>query len=216
MNIQLLCVLILFNSCNLALSNREADEHTIELNDHSIPYYSFTPDIVEPVRLSNYEIESAYQLDSLTVVTAYSDGDLETAEEPINWGDRLMVLHDKKVIYESVPVGDVYLYEPHFYKNTLNNTVIIVCQLGYEYYFGGEVFKLENGTIERIGMIDIENSDPEIGLTEILRIKAADDVFLFSFEAESLIYKPSTETKLIENIDVHYMYKDHSLILKGL
>lgn len=216
MNIQFLYLLILCASCNLVIPNQEATEHTVELIDNSIAYHSFTPQLAEPELGSDYEIEHAYQLDSLTVVTAYSEGDLETSEKPINWGDRLLVLQDKKIIYESVPVGDVYLYEPHFYKNTLNQAVIIVCQLGYEYYFGGEVFKLENGRIESIGMLDIESSDPEISLTEILRIKEEEDALIFSFDTDSLNYKPGTETRLIENQDIHYIYKDHALTLIGV
>ncbi|MEX0315647.1 MAG: hypothetical protein AB3N18_15835, partial [Allomuricauda sp.] len=117
-------------------------------------------------------------------------------------------------IYQSNRYGEPYLFKPHFYKSNVSGKTIIICQLAYEYFFGGEAFIFENGKIKNIGRLDIEPTSEENYLTEIIRIKEIANEIIFSFDSDSLLLEPGSGDILIENNGVTYNYIDGQLSLK--
>lgn len=175
-------------------------------------YIEFTPDTIPNLKLSNFAIEYAYQLDAKKIVAVYdNDANPDTEKD---WGNKLLLLNDKnEILFKSYGVGDVYLFEPHFYKNIETNKIIIICQLGFEYYFGGEAFVYENGKITFIGRLDIEGDDHEKSLTDIVEIHEKDNEIVFTFKSDSLVLDPGSNNIVIKNKGVKYVYKNEQLIL---
>jgi hypothetical protein len=219
MNALLIVSLIVFGSCESSqrVYLETAASPTIESAETLlIEYAEFKPESIAKFELDGFDVDSAYKIDSLFIFAAYVEGDLNLSDEPTNWGDRLVVFCNNKIKFQSKPVGDVYLYGPHFYKNQVNSTVIIICQLGYEYYFGGEAFLIEKGKIQYLGLIEIESADSETSLTDIVTINEVADEIFFKFKSDSLNYKPGGQDLIIKNDNIHYTFKNGVFDLKGL
>ncbi|APY07610.1 hypothetical protein BWZ20_04540 [Winogradskyella sp. J14-2] len=181
-----------------------------------VRYSKFQPKKIEALNIPDFQVNSGHALNSYKVLSAYKDN---KDEKDTNWGDRLLILNEKNdILYESTGVGDPYLFQPHFYKNNTNNKTIIICQMAFEYPFGGEAFLLENGTIKHMGTLDIEGYNPEQSsdkyLTEIIKINEYDNVITFSFKADSLVLNPSKDETIIKNDNVKYVYNGNKLVLK--
>lgn len=183
-----------------------------------INYYEFKPKSIPEFSLTNISIASAHVLDSLKVIDGYytpKDGKIVAPDTQKDWGNRLYLLNKKnEILFKSFGVGDVYTFDPHFYKNDSTNKIIIVCQLGYEYCFGGEAFLYEDGNISAIGTLDIENDDEGKCLTDIIKIQEIADELIFSFNSDYLLLEPGLEDILIKNTGVIYNYSNQKLTLK--
>ena len=175
-------------------------------------YFEFKIDTLANFKLVGFDVSDAYQIDRNKIVVGYDkkvNPDLER-----DWGDKLLLLNTKdEIIFTSRGVGDVYLFEPHFYKNKINSKIIIVCQLAYEYFFGGEVFLYENGKIDYVGNIDIDGNDEETSLIDILKVNEKNDRLVFTFDSDSVTYKPANEAILLKNKNIRYEYKDKKMTL---
>lgn len=182
-------------------------------------FEKFVPQKLDSFKIEKLHADYAYQLDTLKIVTGtYEPVEGKKAESDTekDWGNRLLLLNNKnEIVYKSQGVGDVYLYEPHFYKSNKSNKVIIICQLGYEYPFGGDVFIFENGKITAIGTLDIEgytqNSAEEFYLTNIVQIHENDNQLTFSFKSDKLVFNPGGQSVIVNNNDVKFIY-DNTLL----
>lgn len=178
-------------------------------------FVKFDPDSISALNIQGFNSDYTYKIGQNYVVVGYYkpiDGQIPPPDTEDNWGDRLLFLDAKKqIVFTSKGAGDVYLYEPHFYKN--NDQVIVICQLAYEYFFGGDAYLIENNTIQFIGNLDIENNREEKTLIDILRIKTVDSTIVFSFDADSLLLKPGNETIPVKNNNIRYEFNDKSLKL---
>lgn len=180
---------------------------SLKLTKNSITYTEINPTTLNDFILDGYQVNQAFEFDSFVVGSAYAHGDVETSENPDNWGDRLIMIENQSIVFESKPVGDVYLYEPHFFRNSETNKTIIIAQLAYEYNFGGDVFLLENEKMSFLGNIEIDGPDLETALTDIVQVSENDDSFNFHFKSDSLNFNPGNEDRIIPNNNVHYSYK---------
>ena len=215
--------IIIFLSCkresNSKIHDAEAKRNSIDANNKSddISYYLFKPDSISNVKIEQISVDYSYKINKNKIVVGIykdSDGKIESSNSENDWGDRLICLDEKdKIIFKGKGVGDLYLYEPYFYKNDLNDKIIIVCQLGYEYYFGGDAFILENGKINHIGSIDIESTNMETKLIDILNIKEFENKVIFTFNSDSLVLKPGKEDIIVKNNNIRYEYMNKSLEL---
>lgn len=180
-------------------------------------YAEFKPETVQGLKIKGFDVNSAFSVEGHTVVSGtyeYPDGNITLPDTEKDWGKRLLLLNNKnEILYQSPGNGEAYLYEPHFYRNSENGNVIIVCQLAYEYFFGGDAFLLENGKIKYLGNLDIEPDNEEKGVTDILKIKESKDGISFTFETDSLVLKPGSEDIKIKNNDVKYLFDGQSLKL---
>ncbi|MNU77861.1 hypothetical protein D3C71_674440 [compost metagenome] len=176
-----------------------------------LSYHEFQPDTASGIAFKGFEIEASYQINSLYFLTGnyeYPDGKIVYPNTEADWGDRLLVVDKKhKIRYQSKGAGDVYLFEPHFYKNRQNDKIFIICQAAFEYYCGGDVFLLENDQIKSLGTIDISGKDLETSLIDIVQIKERNNKTIFTFNSDSLVFSPGGEKEsLIKNNNLRYMY----------
>ncbi|MEZ4859020.1 MAG: hypothetical protein R2781_09440 [Flavobacteriaceae bacterium] len=185
-------------------------------------YLEYYPRKLQNLQLPKFTVEQAFLVNNVKVVSGYYNpiaGQLPPQDTEKDWGDRLLQLdQDNKILYQSKGIGDVYLYEPHFYKNDASDKVIIIVQKWFEYPFGGEVFILENKTIKYIGTLDIEGYNPEQDdnqvLTKIVEIKENTNLMEFTFKSDQLILNPGTDDIIIKNNHLKYIYNNHTLYLK--
>jgi hypothetical protein len=177
-----------------------------------ITFFQFTPDTSDFTLNPQVVAEYAYQLDTLTIVAGHdpiTDCGQFIVEDTVNgWGDRLYVLNaEEEILFKSAGVGDYYLFQPHFYKNDVNDQVMIVCQLGFEYFDGGEVFLFENGEVKYLGYINVSGPDMDTGLSDILNIQSKGDEFFFSFTGDSILFSPgSGDPEFMGSSDINYRY----------
>lgn len=210
-------LLILIFSCSekgiLSIGNTKSTES----NNQVIEYFQFSPDSLPNPKLEGIDLEYCYSLDSLKIATGYylAWGGEEFAENDSenDWGFRLFVLDDEnKLLFQSQGFGDSYLFEPHFYRNKLNDKVIIICQLAFEYFFGGEVFLYENGRIKFIGTMDIESfnrTNEDECLTDIVSISEDETKITFTFQSDSLMINPGGEEfRIVSSDSIYYSYKE--------
>lgn len=180
-------------------------------------FIKFDPDSIPDLKIKGFTSDYSFKIGQNYLVVGYYrpvNGQIVLPDTEDNWGDRLLFLNGKKsLIYKSNGVGDVYHYEPHFYKSTDGGKVIVICHLGYEYFFGGDVYLIENETIRFIGAMDIENDGEEKTLIDILKIKSIDSTIVFSFDTDSLVLQPGNESISVKNSNIRYEYSDDTLKL---
>lgn len=180
-------------------------------------FYQFKPDSITNAKIENVSIDYSYEIDGHKIIIGYYEpinGELSKYDKETDYGDRLFFLNKKnELLYKGAGQGDVYLYEPHFYRNNKSDKIIIVCQLAFEYYFGGDAFLLENNKISPIGNIDVESIDMETKLIDILDIKEKNDKIIFSFKSDSLLLKPGNKDIQVKNNNLRYEYTNNTLRL---
>lgn len=215
---------IITSSCSVTFEQRgNQDTQISDKQSEKIEYYEFQPYTVPIPVLNGIDLEYAYQIGSNKIVTGYygstDNGELSKQDSESDWGHRLFLLSDREeVLYKSVGVGDVYLFEPHFYKNGKNNKVVIICQLAFEYFFGGEVFLLENGKVQYIGNLNVESfnkANEDECLTDIVLVNEGNNQLSFKFNSDSLIINPgSIDEEINFNDDLQYVFENQEFRLK--
>lgn len=184
----------------------------------TVQYHQFKADTLTNLTIADFEVLASYQLKNVKVIEGNYrpiDGKMVAPDTKKDQGRRLLILNNKnKIISKSKGVGEVYLNEPYFYKNETHNNVLIICQLGYEYYFGAEAYLLRDDHLKYIGKIDIESKNMEIPLIDILRIKENKEIITFSFDSDSILLKPGNQDELVKNNNFRYEYDYKTFRLK--
>ena len=181
-------------------------------------YQKYQPQELQNVKLPKFSVEQVFEINNLKIASGYYtslDGKMVSPDTEKEWGDRLVLLDENnKILFQSKGVGDVYAFEPHFYKNPQFDKTIIICQLASEFPFGGDVFILENGNIKYIGMLDIESTEEEKWLTNMVEIQEIGNRIEFTFQSNQLILNPGGENeKRIKNNNLKYVYENNKLFL---
>ena len=192
-----------------------------ELNDgiKTISYSQIHPKKLENLQLDKFHVDQAYDLNGQKILTGNYISEKEPhstsgSEPQFDWGDRLLLLDSKnKIVFQSLGFGDLYLFEPHFYRAKASNKIIIICQKAFEYPFGGEVFILEESTIKHIGTLDIEGNEEGKFLTDLVAIQETGNSLVFSIKSNQLTLNPGKDssTKVTNAI---YVYQGNQLVLK--
>ena len=219
----LIFLIIIFTSCyekkNNSSHNEIIEVKNISLEDkvpiENVSYYKFIPDSVSNVNVDKFNIIESYQIEKNKFIFGNFNpinDKISNPDSENNYGTRFLLLNDKnEVKYKFKGVEDVYLYKPYFYKNNRNNKIIIVCHLAYEYFFGGDVYLFENEKIEYLGNIDIEGKYEETTLIDILKINENEDKTFFTFDSDSITYKPGNEDAYVKNNNIRYEYYNKEL-----
>lgn len=182
-----------------------------------IVYTGFNPEKISNLQVKGFDVEHAFSVEGNRIAAGYNqslDGNITLPDTEKDFGKRILMLNNKnEIIYKSHGSGEAYLYEPYFYKNNQNGNIIIVCQQAFEYFFGGDAFLLEKGTVKYLGNLDIEPKNEEKKLTDVLKIKESSEGIIFTFDTDSLVLKPGSEDIIIKNNHVKYVYDHQSLKL---
>ena len=222
MNKRLLIFLVFIISCqekstitqntteNLSSTSTTSINRSDLVTEDNSQYHQFKADTLTNLNIADFEVLASYQLKNVKVIEGNYrpiDGKIVAPDTEKDQGRRLLILNNKnKIISKSKGVGEVYLNEPYFYKNETNNNVLIICQLGYEYFFGAEAYLLRDDHLKYIGKIDIESKNMEIPLIDILRIKENKQIITFSFDSDSILLKPGNQDELVKNNNLRYEY----------
>lgn len=178
-----------------------------------ITYYEFVPKALKDVKIKGFDVQKAYEMDGYKIVSGYYEpvnGKIRLPDTDKDWGDRLLLVDSRnEIIYRSPGAGDAYLYIPHFYKNDSNDKIIVICQLAFEYYFGGDVFELEKGKVKFLGNLNIEVYDPDMEkfLADNIIIREKSQDLFFDFDADSLVLDPGGQKEeVIKNDSIRYVF----------
>jgi hypothetical protein len=176
----------------------------------SIEYYRFKPDSLTGLDIKDFQIDHAYRLGNQKLITGYYqpvDGKIIPPDTEKDYGRRMLFLENNNdIVFKSKGTGDTYLYEPYFFKNKENGKTIVICQLAFEYFFGGEAFLIQDGGIKYMGNIDVEGDDPENKLVDIVRINETGNRIIITFNAKSLILQPGSKDIPVKNKNTRYEY----------
>lgn len=211
-NFQFLLVLIILIRINASCA---AQQNSIEpIHGESvtdvIPYQEVILEEIENFKIVGVEVFRAFRIGNQKIAAGvYSAAENESwyrDESENDWGDRLFLLNNKdEVLHRTKGVGDLYRFEPHFYKNDSNNRVVIICQLAFEYCFGGEIYVWENGALFHLGNLNVESGDEEQCLVDVVQVQEENGQFKFTFESDKLIIDPGGDTYEIVNDGVEYV-----------
>lgn len=191
-----------------------------EHDSGAILFSEYDPEKLEGIHIDRFDVDHAYQLEAFKIAAGSykpENGRTVAPDTETDWGDRLLMLDaSNKIVYQSKGIGDAYLFEPHFYKSNASDKVIIICQMAFEYPFGGEAFILENGTLKSMGTLEIEPHDENLDnyLTDVLEINEIEGSLVFALKSEEVILKPGSEDTLKSNKNVIYVYQNNELALK--
>jgi len=206
------------NPTSVKISNPEKVNINANIPDSEIDYFEFKPDSISNINIKGFETISSYSYKQTKFATGYYnpvDGKIVAPDTEKDNGQRLLVLNNKnEIIFKGQGAGDTYLYQPHFYKNKSDNKILIVCQLAFEYFFGGEVFLLENNAVKYVGNIDLEPFDMDTPMTKVLKIHERKNAIHFKFDFDTLLLKPGNEDIKIKNNGVEYIYEKGILKFK--
>ncbi|WP_326983805.1 hypothetical protein VUJ46_04485 [Chryseobacterium sp. MYb264] len=188
------------------------------ISHNSIKYFRFQPDTISNINIDGFETSDSFSYQGNKFITGYYrpiEGEIANPDTENDYGKRLLVMNDKnEIIFKGIGSGDTFQYQPKFYRNDSNNKVVIICQMAFEYFFGGEAFLLENNKIKHIGNLDIESDKMEKKLTDIIKIDELKNDIIFSFKSDSLLLSPGSDDILIPNHNVRYIYSHSKLSLK--
>lgn len=188
-------------------------------NDPEIEYYEFKPDTLTDIRIPGFQADYVFEVDSRKIVAGYYepvDGLIVPPDTEDDFGDRLLMLDpNNKILFRSRGAADVYHFEPHFFKNDKNGKIVIICALAFEYFFGGDAYLFENGTIKSIGSIDLESNEMDKTMVSFVHIKEKQDQVVFTFDSDSLLLHPgSANEALIPNHNLRYIYQNDKFWLQ--
>lgn len=233
----LLIISFVFLSCNRTskVESRNSEKQTDSLSENKeshrnigiekiaelrTNYNEFKPDTISNLKIADFYIRTAHIMDELKIITGhFTNENIDfSSEEPIEdyGGARLLALNlENEIIYKSKGGGDIFLFEPHFYKNELNSKTIIICQEAFEYFCGGRAFLIENNKIKKIGTLDIESDEEETSLTDIIKITETNNQIIFEFNEDSLFVDPGgRKERKIKNNNTKYIYRENNLTFK--
>ncbi|UUC44717.1 hypothetical protein [Flavobacterium cerinum] len=217
------CIMIFFSACKQDKENQKdkisvqtAEIKPVKLKEEYENYRIYTPDSIG-LTLKDFDVNYSHRIGNNIVAVVYDlldNGESNNGDMDHDWGDRLLYLNNKnEIIYKAKGVGDPFMYKPYFFKNDKNGNIIVICQLGYEYAYGGDVYLIKNDTIKQIGNIDLESIDPEVFMVNMVNIKESDKAIVFTFNSDSLILKPGSEHIRIKNNNTRYEYRNNSFKL---
>lgn len=183
----------------------------------NINYFEFEPELIKENHfLKDFEMVEGFKVGDNKIFTGIFSNekiDFSTDKKLDDYGGkRLVALNmQNKMVYKSKGAGDLYLFQPHFYKNNSNGKILIVCQLAFEYFCGGEAFLLEKDKISYLGNLNIESNDMEIKLIDILKINENNNQITFSFKRDSLIMDPGGKDENLVSRSAKYIYNNGKL-----
>lgn len=210
------------NSFHIKNSILKFDGTTYSQVEESLNTKSYSQ--IHPRKLTNFqidqfEVDQAYELNGQKIITGNYTSEKDslytsTNENQFDRGDRLLMLDSENdIVFQSLGFGDLYLFEPHFYRAKTSDKTIIICQKAFEYPSGGEVFILEKSTIKHIGTLAIEGNEEGKFLTDLVDIQETGNSLVFSIKSDQLTLNPGEESS-IQVPNAIFAYQGGQLIVK--
>lgn len=185
--------------------------------EEEIPFEPYKADSIKMDSIKHLYINSSYKIGDRKLVegqyevldgSKYKGGDTKDDN-----GHRLLWLDENnKILWKSEGQGDVYVYEPNFFTNKVNNDILVFARLGYEYNMGGDLYLIKNGNIKFLGNMDIEPNTEEKSTVDVMKISQKGEQYKVTFDYDSLIVNPASGyPKPFKNEGTHYIYDGKKL-----
>jgi hypothetical protein len=166
------------------------------------------------------KVDSSLQLDGYNIREIYKfQGDtlIIIAKETANYGSHGLQLIIARFINRSLnPVflsneqGDSFFIRPYYsWTGSLEDSKLILCEIGTEYSWGIQAFIIKGESIEYIGLLDVSidnNGSESSNPVSCLKIRTDGVQIDFNF-TKDLIYKPGKLDKKISFDKIWYSYK---------
>lgn len=162
----------------------------------------------ENPQIVNLTPDKTFKLDGFLVRDSYKLNEKErfviaaqlTADQADIEGLRLIYIKENKIEFKSPGVGESYIYRPTFYKFQ-DSSFLIVCEQGFEYSLGIDVFEFKEGRILKLGNIDVASTIDDIPTSIVPSMtieKKYGDQYNFTFKGETLINPGGREETKID------------------
>jgi hypothetical protein len=162
----------------------------------------------ENPQLVKLTTDKEFKLDGFTVRDSYALNEKErfviASQKTTDKGDieglRLIYIKENKIEFTSPDVGESYIYRPTFYKFQ-DNSFLIVCEQGFEYSLGVDVFEFKEGRILKIGNIDVASTvdnNPTSIVPSMTIEKKYGDQYNFTFKGQTVINPGGREETKID------------------
>ncbi len=152
-------------------------------------------------RLAGFTISEAYVLNAREKFVIASQ---KTAANTDPEGLQLLYLKDNKIVFKSEHVGESYIYRPTFYK--FKDSMLIICETGFEYSTGINVFEYKDGSILKMGNIDIaSDNDTDTSIIPNMVI-AKTHQYMFAFQGPIVLNPGGPREKKFEGRQVKAIY----------
>ena len=219
-------LLVICSSQSAALISKDSlidnNEPISDVVDHSNEsfFQKFRPDtLIMDFDYAVFYISESYQINDLKFLFGHYEpsdkGELSPYDSEKDYGRRLLCFNtENQLVFKSDGAWDSWIFIPHFYISNDKKQIVILCQMGFEYFCGTSAFLLENNKVQNIGILDIEPyseydySGPICSVTNIKRINSSLE---FTFDTDSLLLDPGGDNILVTN--AKYIYKAGKLTL---
>ena len=168
--------------------------------------------IVHKLKIDSFKIVETYTLDNFD----YYVGWYENANQK-DYGLRLYVYNPNgSLIYKSNSFMDSYTHSLTFFKSDKHpEQTIILGHSSNEYSWGNEVYLLENGKFNHIGLLDVgtfDSMDMPWDISSHTQIWSKSDGLRFTFSYDSLTYNPGGKNeRILKKEQIEYKYEDGQL-----
>lgn len=115
-------------------------------------------------------------------------------------GLRLLYFKNNQIKFKSEHIGESYIYKPSFFQFK-DSSLLIVCEKGYEYSSGVDVYEYKNSKVKYLGFIDLAANTDDFMTSIVPNMtveKDTQDNYKFSFKGE-LYINPGGENEKIIN-----------------
>ena len=166
----------------------------------------------------------SYKVNELKLLFGYykpSDkGEMSPYDSETDWGQRLICFNaENQIVFKSHGEEDSWLFRPTFFVSDDKKHIVILCQLGCEYFWGASVFLIEKNNIYSIGFLNVEpyseNEDSIIPITSVTKIKRIKNTLEFTFNVDKLSFDTGgREEHFVTN--KKYVYESGKLTMKDI
>ena len=153
--------------------------------------------------------KDAFQIDNRKYVLSCDD---DTEGNENDYGIRLFVIEENKVIFRSKGMMDSWYLKPSFFKSKAsNNTILILAEGGDEGgSYGIAVFELKNKQIKHIGYISASicnNYESILSAVPFIEITENTDGYIFTFTRDVIVQDKETfEYNTKSKRSIKYIY----------
>lgn len=149
----------------------------------------YNQDPKEEAKQIQFKTDENYHLEGYrirhTVVISGKEKLLIASEIPEDIKDseglRLLFLIDNEVVYKTEDIGESYIYKPSFFQFT-DSTLIIVCEQGFEYSAGIDIYELKNSRISYLGFLNMASNTDDFPASIVPNmIVERNNVYNYSF-----------------------------------
>jgi hypothetical protein len=168
--------------------------------------------IVDKAKIDSVKIVETYTFDNYDYYVGWHENSNQK-----DYGLRLFVFNPNgNLIYKSNSFMDSYTHSLTFFKSDKNpEQTIILGHSSNEYSWGNEVYLLEDGKFNHIGLLDVgtfDSMDMSWDISSYTSIWTETNGLKFTFSYDSLTYNPGGKNeRILKKEQIEYQYEEGQL-----